>query len=151
VIQPGEAAPDFDLPTSQGGRLRLSSLRGKPVILYFFPKAFTYGCTVETEAFAQRYPDLRAQGVEVVGVSVDDASTQSAFASKCQAIFPLVADEERTVARAYGTLGLLGMARRVTFVLDAHGTVREVIESLRPGPHLVRAITAALQSASRPA
>ncbi len=140
MIEPGVQAPDFDAPTSKGQNLKLSSLRGKSVILYFYPKAFTSGCAMETHTFGELYPKLSAQGVEVVGVSVDEVEKQSAFAADCQADFPLVADINKQIAKNYGVLGTFGVAKRVTFYIDPTGKVAEVVESMRPGPHTERAV-----------
>jgi thioredoxin-dependent peroxiredoxin len=136
MVAVGEPAPDFEAPASTGGVLRLSQFRGRPLVLYFFPKAFTYGCTIETEGFVQEFPQLQAKGVQVVGVSVDNLETQTAFANECHAVFPLVADSSKEVARRYGALGILGVPRRVTYLIDANGIVRDIVESIRPGPHL---------------
>jgi peroxiredoxin Q/BCP len=140
MIAPGAEAPDFEAPTSKGTNLKLSSLRGKTVILYFYPKAFTSGCAMETRSFGELYPKLAARGVEVVGVSVDDAPTQAAFATDCHADFPLVADTDMRVAKSYGVLGTFHVAKRVTFYIDPTGKVAEVVESMRPGPHFERAV-----------
>lgn len=106
------------------------------MILYFFPKANTTGCTLETRGFSQRYADMQRAGVEVVGVSVDSAETQAAFAEKCGSTFPLVGDRSKEIARKYGVLGLLGVAKRVTFFIDPEGRIRERVEGLMPAPHL---------------
>jgi len=136
MLAVGELAPDFPIPTSEEPSRTLSSLRGRRVILYFFPKANTAGCTRETRGFAVRYPQFRQAGVEVIGVSVDSSTTQSAFAEKCGSEFPMVGDNTKEIARKYGVLGLLGVAKRVTFLLDGEGRVRQVVEGLLPDPHL---------------
>lgn len=140
MIDAGVQAPDFDAPSSKGHNLKLSSLRGKPVILYFYPKAFTSGCAMETRTFGQLYPKLSARGVEVVGVSVDDAEKQTAFAVDCKADFPLVSDQDRRIAESYGVLGSFKVAKRVTFYIDPSGKVSEVVDSPRPGPHTEKAV-----------
>ncbi len=119
------------------------------MVLYFYPKSFTSGCTIETKEFAHLYPRLQAQGVEVLGVSIDDAPTQKAFAENCHANFPIVADSTKAIARAYGVLGLTGFAKRVTFFVDPGGTVVDVVESLRPGPHTERAVQRFLETTSK--
>ena len=140
MVTVGEEAPDFTAPTETGTPLTLSSLRGRPVALYFFPKANSLGCTIETRAFAEHYAEFRSAGWAVVGVSVDSVKEQEKFASKCRAEFPLVADTDKTIARAYGVLGFLGFARRVTFLLDGAGKVQEVVSSVSPGAHVARAL-----------
>lgn len=145
MIESGAQAPDFEAPTSQGRTLKLSTLRGKSVILYFYPKAFTSGCAMETRTFGQLYPKLSAKGVEVVGVSVDDAEKQTAFAVDCHADFPLVADHDKKIAQSYGVLGTFGVAKRVTFYIDPSGKVADVVESMRPGPHTEAAVSKYLE------
>jgi peroxiredoxin Q/BCP len=136
VLAVGDAAPDFSIPLPDGTTRMLASYRGRRVVLYFFPKANTTGCTIETRGFAERYDEFQRAGVEVIGVSVDSAETQTAFAEKCGSRFPLVGDRSKEVARQYGVLGLLGWAKRVTFLIDAEGRVQDVIEGISPTPHL---------------
>lgn len=140
MLAVGQEAPDFTAPTQSGSTLTLSTFRGRPVVLYFYPKANTSGCTSETRGFAQHYPEFQRAGVEVIGVSVDSVETQRGFAEKCQAEFPLVADSDKKIAKQYGVLGLLGMAKRVTFFVGPEGRVGEVVEGMAPGPHLKRAL-----------
>jgi thioredoxin-dependent peroxiredoxin len=136
----GDLAPDFTALTEDGEPFTLSSLRGRPVALYFFPKANTTGCTMETRAFADRYTELQAAGWAVVGVSVDSVKTQKQFAEKCHAAFHLVADTDKTIAKAYDVLGFLGFARRVTFLIGADGRVQETISAMVPGTHVERTL-----------
>jgi len=136
MLAVGATAPDFKFQVPDGSTRSLSSYRGRPVVLYFFPKANTTGCTLETRGFAERYPQFQQRGVEVIGVSVDTSETQAAFAEKCGSQFPMVGDASKEIARAYGVLGLLGVAKRVTFLLDGDLRVREVVEGMLPAPHL---------------
>jgi thioredoxin-dependent peroxiredoxin len=138
VIAVGSPAPEFEGKDSKGETFRLSSLRGRQVVLYFFPKAFTGGCTLETRQLGALAPDLAAKGVQVVGVSVDSEETQHRFAAHCQASFPLVSDRTKSISRSYGVLSLLGFSKRVTFYLDESGVVRDVMTGMLPGPHLAR-------------
>lgn len=135
----GEPAPDFDAPTSTGASLKLASLRGKPVVLYFYPEADTPGCTIESKGFRDIYPELSAKGVHVIGVSVDPVEDQQAFAGKYSLPFPLVADTSKTVARAYGVLHASGKARRVTFFLDREGRIADVVDASAAAAHVDRA------------
>lgn len=139
MLAVGDVAPDFEAATGQGTRLRLSTLKGRRVILYFFPKASSAGCTRESIGFAHYYPSFRDQGVEIVGISVDDVPDQKRFGEECSLPFPLVADPEKEIARRFGVLGVLGVAKRVTFLLDADGRVVEVVDSILPKPHVQRA------------
>ncbi|HEV2449284.1 MAG TPA: peroxiredoxin [Thermoplasmata archaeon] len=136
MIAVGETAPEFEAPDSAGRTLRLSSLRGKKVLLYFFPKALTAGCAAETRQFGVLAPALAEQGILVLGISVDTAETQSRFAVSCKATFPLLSDVSKSIARSYGVLSVLGVAKRVSFLIDEEGIVRGTKSSVLPGPHL---------------
>jgi thioredoxin-dependent peroxiredoxin len=135
----GDQAPDFDAPTQDGTRLRLSSLRGHPVVLYFYPKADTPGCTVESKAFRDAHPEFQSHDVRIVGVSVDDVPAQRAFAQKYSLPFPLVADASKEIARSYGVLRPSGRANRVTFYLDDRGRIVRIVEDSSPSPHVDQA------------
>ena len=135
MLAEGEVAPDFTGRTASGETIRLSQFRGRPVVVYFYPKAKTYGCTRESMEFAHQYPALQAKGAQVIGVSVDDVDAQREFAETCRLPFPLVADADREISRSYGVLGVFGRARRVTFVLSPDGRVEHVVASALPGPH----------------
>ncbi len=150
MIAVGSPAPDFEGDDSRGQRFRLSDLRGRKVVLYFFPKAFTAGCTAETREFAVLAPSLADRGAEIVGVSVDPAETQRRFAAACSAGFPIVGDPTRAIARSYGVLSLIGWSKRVTFFLDEQGIVQEIVASLAPGPHLARARDRLLRASAGP-
>lgn len=139
MLVPGETAPEFDAPTSLGRRLKLSQLRGRPVVLYFFPKSGSLGCTAESNEFAHAYPEFQAKEAEVVGVSVDTPDAQSKFAEECSLPFPLVADADKEIARRYGVLGAFGRARRVTFIINPTGHIIDVVDSLLPKTHVERA------------
>ncbi|HEV2519602.1 MAG TPA: peroxiredoxin [Thermoplasmata archaeon] len=139
MIDVGEAAPDFEAPSSDGRRVHLTELRGHPVVLFFFPKANTSGCSRETRGFAELAPRLSERGVHLVGISVDDLATQTGFARACHAAFPIVADPRKGIAAAYGVLGMFGFAKRVTFFLGPDGVVLDKVAAGLPGPHLARA------------
>ncbi len=136
---PGDTAPDFEGVDASGRPFRLASLRGAPVILYFYPKANTPGCTTEAREFTQHHAEFARRGIHLVGVSVDSVEAQSAFAAKCAVPFPLIADADRSIARRYEVLGTFGLARRTTFLLDAELRVEKVVESMRVGPHIAAA------------
>jgi thioredoxin-dependent peroxiredoxin len=139
MIQTGELAPDFEGISTQGSGFRLSSLRGRPVVLYFYPRAGSLGCTYESIGFAKEHAALRERGVSVVGVSVDSLLDQRKFLETCALPFPLVADSDQAIARRFGVLGAFGLARRVTFLLDGQGRVTHVVDSIRPGAHVTAA------------
>ncbi|HYK92630.1 MAG TPA: peroxiredoxin [Thermoplasmata archaeon] len=136
MLAEGDVAPDFEGRTSTGETIRLSSFRGKPVVVYFYPKANTLGCTRESIEFAHEYPTLQKSGAEVIGISVDDQSAQARFSEQCRLPFPLVADADREISRRFGVLGAFGRARRVTFILSPEGRIDRIVESILPGPHV---------------
>lgn len=140
MIEIGSSAPGFRGIRQDGQTIDFSTFRGRPVVLYFYPKAGSAGCTVEAKGFAEHYPDFQRAGVEVIGVSVDSVESQRRFTEECRLPFPLVADHDRSIARSYGVVGFLGMAKRVTFFVDAGGKVVDRIEGMLPGPHVRRAV-----------
>jgi peroxiredoxin Q/BCP len=128
MLKVGDAAPDFTGTDCQGRTVSLSALRGQRVVLFFFPKAFTLGCTLETRHFRDNHERLQSFGVELVGVSVDSVRTQCAFAAQEDIHFSLLGDESRAISQAYGVLWpLLNVDRRVTFIIDPRGHVESVI------------------------
>jgi thioredoxin-dependent peroxiredoxin len=128
MIQVGEPAPDFAAIDCQGRAVSLGALRGRRVVLFFFPKAFTIGCTLETRAFRDNYARIQALGAELVGVSVDSVRTQCAFAQQERIHFPLIGDEQRHISRAYDVLWpVLNVDRRVTFIIAPSGLVESII------------------------
>jgi peroxiredoxin Q/BCP len=149
--KPGDRAPDFSARSSDGRDIRLSDYRGaKRVVLFFYPKDFTPGCTAEACSFRDAYDELVAKDTEVLGVSLDSDTSHAEFASRHRLPFPLLSDPEGRIARQYGALGglqaLLGVAKRITFVIDREGIVRAVIHhELRVGRHL-QEVRAALES-----
>jgi thioredoxin-dependent peroxiredoxin len=120
----GQPAPDFDATTGDGRRVQLADYRGRFLVLYFYPKAFTPGCTAEAKRFRDNYEELRQLGAEVLGVSLDDQAVQCRFAERHGLRFPLIADEGGRLSRRYGVKWpLLPLARRVTFVIDPEGRI----------------------------
>ncbi|MFZ5479874.1 MAG: peroxiredoxin [Myxococcota bacterium] len=124
-LAPGDAAPAIDVPDASGKRWTLADLRGKPAVIYFYPKDDTPGCTKEACSLRDAYAGLG--GATVLGVSTDDARSHQAFAQKFNLPFPLLADVGGEMARRWGALGGSN-ARRVTFVLDADGRVTHVFD-----------------------
>jgi thioredoxin-dependent peroxiredoxin len=139
MVAVGEPAPEFEAPDQDGRPFRLASLRGSPVVLYFYPKADTPGCTIESKGFQEHLGEFASKGVRVVGVSVDDCPAQKAFAGKYGLRFPLVADSKKEVAGRYGVLGPRGSARRVTFLIDRDGKVVEIVDTSSPDAHVEKA------------
>lgn len=140
----GDMAPDFTAPTHDGKRLQLSALRGKPVVLYFYPEADTPGCTRESQGFRDTYAELQAKGIAVIGVSVDPVDKQCSFAEKYSLPFPLVADSDKKVTRAYEVLNPSGRAQRVTFLIDGAGKITEVLKGIDAVEHVTRSRKALL-------
>jgi thioredoxin-dependent peroxiredoxin len=131
-IEEGQKAPDFSLSDDRGNTVTLSGLSGKPVVLYFYPKDDTPGCTREACAFRDRQNDLAAHGAVVLGVSPDDEKSHGKFRDKFSLNFPLLADPDHQVAEAYGAwrekknYGKTYMGiQRSTFLIDGDGTVRK--------------------------
>jgi peroxiredoxin Q/BCP len=126
-LAPGDVAPDFKRPSTTGQDVKLSELRGKKVVLAFFPKAGTPGCTKEMSAFRDRLAEFTSAGALVLGMSIDDIESQKKFARDIQVTFPLLSDPEGEVAEAYGVKSL-GFAKRVTFVIDKGGKIAAVFD-----------------------
>jgi thioredoxin-dependent peroxiredoxin len=131
MIKTGDAAPDFELPAFDGRTFRLGDQRGKAsVVLYFYPKDNTPGCTVEARAFRDRYQTFAAAGAEVVGVSSDTLESHRRFAAKHDLPFPLLSDGAGAVRKLYGVEKTLGLIPgRATFVIDKDGIVRHAFAS----------------------
>lgn len=128
MLDVGQQAPDFTGTDCQGRAFSLSALRGRRVVLFFFPKAFTIACTEETRHFRDNHEHLRALGAELVGVSVDTVKTQCEFAEKEDIHFALLGDEARTISRAYDVLWpVLNVDRRVTYIIGPEGRIEAVI------------------------
>ncbi len=127
MLKVGDPLPEFEARTTEGCPIRTAALRGKPVVLFFFPKAFTPGCVRETKSFRDEYPSLARRGVQIVGISTDPLDAQCRFAEWAGVPFPLVADTERCVSKLFGVLWpVVGVAKRVTFVADSESIIRHV-------------------------
>jgi len=136
----GDQVPEFSGTMDNGRTVSDAELRGRPAVLYFYPKASSLGCTIEAREFARHHAAFLAAGVRVVGVSVDAPDAQSRFRDSCSLPFDLVADASGEVSRRFGVLGRLGVARRTTFLLDPDGAIVEVVRSWRPALHVRRAL-----------
>jgi peroxiredoxin Q/BCP len=142
VREPGEEAPDFELRNQDGEAVRLSSLRGSPVVLYFYPKADTPGCTTQACGIRDRSSEYDASGAAVLGVSPDEPAKLRKFADKHGLGFTLLADTEHEVAEAYGVWAEKSMYGRKywgnlrsTFVIDAGGRIATVLPKVSPKSH----------------
>jgi peroxiredoxin Q/BCP len=142
MIAEGKKAPEFTLSSSEGGEVRLKDLRGKTVVLYFYPKDDTPGCTREACAFRDSQAALNRKGVVVLGVSGDSLASHEKFKAKYSLNFPLLSDPDKAVAKKYGAWGekvlygkkTVGMIRS-TFVIDAEGVVRKVFPKVKVDGH----------------
>ena len=142
MIDAGQPAPDFELPDQDGNPVRLSSLRGHLVVLYFYPKADTPGCTTQACGIRDHRADYDAVGATVLGVSPDPVKAVKKFHDKQGLNFTLLADEDHAVAEAYGVWAEKSMygrtymgAQRATFLIDEQGVVRHVIPKASPKTH----------------
>jgi thioredoxin-dependent peroxiredoxin len=149
VIQEGTQAPDFDLATDGGERVRLSDLRGQPVVLYFYPKDDTPGCTTQACELRDKYAQFRERGAVVLGVSPDDETSHARFRSKYSLPFSLLADHDHAVAEQYGVWGereyrgkkYMGIDRS-TFLIDPEGRVVKAFYGVKPQGHAEKILAA---------
>jgi thioredoxin-dependent peroxiredoxin len=144
-LEPGDEAPDFTLPDADGNLVSLSSLRGRRVIVYFYPAAMTPGCTKEACDFSESLPDLNAVGLQVLGISPDAPAKLARFRDKEGITFPLLSDPDRTALTAYGAYGekmnygkkTMGVIRS-TFVVGADGKVEKAYYGVKATGHVER-------------
>jgi peroxiredoxin Q/BCP len=144
-VKEGDRAPDFSLHAQDGSTISLHDYAGqRSVVLYFYPKDFTMGCTAEAKTFSANYDEVRKMGAEVIGISSDSTTTHESFASACEVRFPLLSDEGARVRELYGVKSSLGIIPgRVTFVIDKDGIIRRVFASqTNPKRHVSEAIEA---------
>jgi thioredoxin-dependent peroxiredoxin len=142
VLAEGDAAPDFTLTSDSGDRVKLSDLRGKPVVLYFYPKDDTPGCTKQARGIRDAYGEFERAGAVVLGVSPDNERSHAKFKSKYELPFTLLADTDHSVAERYGVWNkksYLGKkywgVSRSTFVIDGDGNVKKVMHDVKPATH----------------
>ncbi len=135
LITAGTRAPDFSLPDQTGALRTLAAEAGHPVVLYFYPRDATPGCTTEACAFRDSWNRYEEAGARVYGVSMDDVESHRAFAEEHELPFPLLADVDGSLARAYGVDTEGGHARRVTFLITEDGTVHQVFDLVDPAVH----------------
>ncbi|MBO6837630.1 MAG: thioredoxin-dependent thiol peroxidase [Alphaproteobacteria bacterium] len=152
ALSEGDTAPDFTMPTDGGGTIRLSDLKGKPVILYFYPKDDTPGCTKEACGFRDSLPDFSGAGATVIGVSKDTVAKHDKFKAKYDLTFPLASDEDGAVCEAYGTWVEKSMygrkymgIDRATFLIDGDGKLAKIWRKVKVPGH-VEDVLAAVKS-----
>ncbi|MBP1882053.1 peroxiredoxin [Sinorhizobium mexicanum] len=149
-LGPGDVAPDFELPRDGGGSISLSALRGKPVVLFFYPKDDTKACTEEAISFSSLANDFAAAGVVLIGLSPDSVKRHDRFAKKHNLTVMLAADEEKNVVNAYGVWAektLYGRkymgVERTTFLINPDGTINRVWKKVRVAGHASEVLAAA--------
>jgi peroxiredoxin Q/BCP len=151
ALAPGDPAPPIALPDADGVERRSDQLAGKALVLFFYPKDDTPGCTMEACAFRDSYAEFQELGAEVWGVSGDDAASHRRFANRHQLPYPLLVDAGNRLRKAFGVPSVLGLLPgRVTYVIDGAGVIRHVFNNLLDGPahrHEARAILQQLAGA----
>jgi peroxiredoxin Q/BCP len=142
MLKEGTAAPNFTANNANGETVRLKDLRGRKVVLYFYPKDDTPGCTKEACSFRDAFVDFRKRGIDVLGVSVDSEASHKKFTAKYKLPFTLLADPDHSIADAYGVYGekkFMGRTymgvKRITFLIDEKGKIKKVFEKVKPEEH----------------
>jgi thioredoxin-dependent peroxiredoxin len=148
-LKEGDRAPDFTAPTNGGGQLSLAELRGKNVILYFYPKDDTPGCTKEACAFRDHFAAFKKKGAVVLGVSVDPVKAHDKFVEKYKLPFTLLADTDKKIVEAYGVWGeksFMGRKyqgiHRVTFLIGTDGRIKKIWPKVKPEEHAAEVLAA---------
>ncbi|TKB96567.1 thioredoxin-dependent thiol peroxidase [Pedobacter cryotolerans] len=134
TLNQGDKAPEFTSKDQNGNAISLAQFKGKKVVLYFYPKDSTPGCTAEACDFRDNYQDLKAQGIEVLGVSIDDEKSHQKFITKYDLPFTLLADTDKSIVEAYGVWGEKSMygkkymgTNRTTFIIDEEGNIAHIL------------------------
>jgi peroxiredoxin Q/BCP len=135
VPQAGQPAPEFSLPSQEGGNVSLKDFRGSWVVLYFYPKDMTQGCTIEAHNFQQDLPKYQQKHAVIVGVSVDSTDSHKEFCAKESLTFKLLSDTDKKIVDQYGSLGTRGVASRNTFLIDPSGKIVKVWTGVSPAKH----------------
>jgi peroxiredoxin Q/BCP len=142
-LKEGDVAPDFSAMASGGERISLADLKGKNVVLYFYPKDDTPGCTKEACAFRDEFAEFKKRGAVVLGVSVDSMKSHDKFVKKYKLPFTLLADEDKKIVRTYGVWGQKSMfgikfmgIHRVTFLIGPDGRIKKIWPSVKPAEHV---------------
>lgn len=148
-LKEGDAAPDFSATTNGGGKVALADFKGKNVILYFYPKDDTPGCTREACGFRDGFAEFQKRGAVILGVSTDSAASHDKFVEKFQLPFSLLADEDKKIAQSYGVWGdksFLGRVyqgtRRATFLIGGDGRIKKIWPKVKPEEHAAEVLAA---------
>jgi len=147
MLKEGDVAPDFETRDENGNPVGLSDFRGQKVALYFYPKDDTPGCTKEACSFRDNYSTVEADGIKVLGVSLDDEASHQAFISKYNLPFTLLSDTDHSVSEAYGVYGeqtwgdkkYMGLARK-TFLIDEQGKIKKVFDKVDVAAHAAEVV-----------
>ena len=142
MVKEGSTAPAFDTRDGEGNQVRLKDLRGQKVVLYFYPKDDTPGCTKEACSFRDAFADFEKAGIKVLGISTDNEASHKKFARKFDLPFTLLTDTDHSISEAYGTYGqkkfmgrtYMGVHRR-TFLIDEKGKIKKIFEKVKPDEH----------------
>jgi peroxiredoxin Q/BCP len=148
-LKVGDLAPNFTAATNGGGKASLADFKGKNVVLYFYPRDDTSGCTKEACAFRDHYADFKKAGAVVLGISIDPVKSHDKFAAKYKLPFTLLADEDKTIVQAYGVWGeksFLGRkyqgTNRVTFLIGPDGRIKKIWPKVKPDEHAEEVLAA---------
>lgn len=136
-LKEGDPAPDVEMTMQDGKKVKLSSLKGQNVVVYFYPKDQTQGCTIEAQNFRDRWGDLKKANITVIGVSTQDAASHKAFIEKEKLPFDLAVDEDKSLARAFGVplIGGGSVHSRQTFLIGKDGTLKKIWRDVTPKDH----------------
>lgn len=134
ALTAGTIAPDFTVKDTNGNTVKLSDFKGKTVVLYFYPKDDTPGCTKEAQSFRDAYDEYKGKDMVVLGVSMDDEASHKAFTEKYGLPFQLLADVDGAITKAYDVYGG-SYAQRVTYIIDSEGKISQVIEKVNTATH----------------
>lgn len=147
LLEAGAVAPDFSAPDQTGAVRTLAEFKGRPLVVFFYPKDGTPGCTKEACAFRDAWKSYQEKNIAIVGVSLDDVASHARFAAEHNLPFPLLADVDGAVARSFGVDSSFGMTKRVTFLVGSDGRVERTWPDVDPGVHAAEILAAAAPAA----
>lgn len=155
ALRLGQPAPPIHARSDDGQLIDLAALQGQWVVLYFYPRANTTGCTIEAQRFEQALPEFERLGAVVVGISTDTEAKQASFREQCGLSFPMLPDGNREICRAYGVLGglfgLMGLAARQTFLVDPTGHIAHIWKTVNPANHATEVLQTLTALQGKPA